>query len=1500
MGDIFDTISEEPKDIFDTVAVEERPEQDPIDPDQAYADGVKIQDMSVEQGIPIEDIESIWPEVQDWQAGGRLFDPSEPPQAKKEEFDIDVRPRSSMMFTTPAERTTGQKIKEFFTGTDEQRSTLPPNATRQEKFSHILDRVFSLPLWATYKAMKGLSLGSTDIAWAAMKRALPEDMQEELKDQTLDQFILEGLDYDPPGFSAMVGGITDFVGGIVTAGKLIPKAASKYKSIFDKALETGERWALARIGKELSKFGAEKINPEADYNYDGAKGVIVDFGIGFGFSLAGSAGGRIAKWAGETDTGKAISEGAHKAVIAVSKKFPQTTDMIRPNPDQYFLNKTMEFVGNKTGKSWIELTPKEQAVAQHVARESQRLWQKAYKNWLKKPDVVLAKAKPVTPEAPKVPAQLMTTEDALAKAFEPPEAPTGPPAAAPVAKPPAKAAITPAKAPEAIKGIIETSKARWGSIKQSYEDAERAEKALPGVPFKDIVMIAVKQGKRGVEDTRKTLERKYVRRDDSNKASKELADKYKDLDDIEIGLGFPRPYQPRKGEPSYKQWRKDHEGPDFEAMAETEIAKRAISEEKRIQKETKEFAEKHPLLAPTPKAEAVKTVPERVAPKGKPGKLNVEPLQKSFDAVLDILEPAKRTDIKLGKDVSATVIRGIHKPDVARIEFNEKEIESLDSTLQEFGQKLGKYSNDILETLMLSRGKPATKEAIAIRDEALAKLAKEAPELVGVRKMINRIADFNYKFLTDVVGDKVGYVEDYFFGIYKDPKKVERFIDFWRTTKKFTKEKKLPTVADAKAYGLELRDPNPVNNLRSEFMAISRLDGMIWMRDELLRTGEGKFISKDPGDIKDAEKIPEPVFKGLWFDPVLAQEIKKLISANKIAKIPVLNALRKTNNFLRSIKFIFSGFHHLVIAKQAVADSGYLGWIYKPTALRGLTLGFRKSDPRFKTEEYKKYIEHGGGHRFSIDSEAERAFVRAMDKLTKPLIEVAGKAGPGIKAAAQVAIAPVTIPKGYVKWLFENYIPEVKYTKYLDTVNEKQKRLKRELGPAEHVEVIKEGQNFYGMMNERLFGRSGTVTTVLRLKFMAPGFAEGNYRTMLKAISQWGQEGTWNAGRSRANIVNSLILTGIAATVGTLAFTGKPPKKPETSKDYRDLFKIDTGKVDAKGRRIMIDMMTYDKDYWAVFGKPLVGQGGEVPAEVIRRLGGMTATTFEVISDLNDMSMGKAIYDWKGDRVVEVTDPFLKRAAGLVAFEMQKVEPISTNIYRQSRDRGLTRMAAAITTLAGARPTTSEKDRRESQIISRIFSLRDRQERLYHFLGSIKNPRKHINEYNKIAQSVLDNPITTQDMKQKWGKNLIIDTERLISNKVHTLELEKVTDKPEADKITRDKKWLKNFDVPDNQFRHQLAVYEMKHRKIILEMKAGDADDMLKTEIARFYADKGILNRKVKGNTADDKEKRLSRRFDKIAGGISTIATRLHKTDKTSDRKRMYDRIKSLIERSTE
>lgn len=824
------------------------------------------------------------------------------------------------------------------------------------------------------------------------------------------------------------------------------------------------------------------------------------------------------------------------------------------------------------------------------------------------------------------------------------------------------------------------------------------------------------------------------------------------------------------------------------------------------------------LAQAPPKAVEKAEIAEKPVPKGKPGFIDVRPLQKTYDAAAKLVEPAKIAERAFGKDPGAIIIKGIHQADVGRIEFNEADIETLDNSLVDFGEILSKYSNKVLKTLMTARGNPADKAAILLKNEALKKLAKEAPELVGVRKMITRIADNNYKYLQSVVGDDIHYVEDYFYGIYKNPEKVERFLDYWKTTKRFTKEKKLPTVADAISYGLELRDYNPVNNLRSEYMAIARLDGMIYMRDELMRTGKGRYIDTKEKAPHDWEKIKENVFKDVRVHPELAVMIRSLLSTNKLRRHWALRGLTHTNNALRTLKFSFSMFHNLNIAKQSVADSSYLAflmpqkWVgihkrpgkkipiglHKETVLRGLTRGFKKNDPIFRTPAYKDYIKHGGGHRYSIESQAERMVTNFVESLDRRL-------GMAFKLGA----LPIRIPKAYVKWLFQSYIPKVKYSKYLDSVTQFEKKNNRTPTSAEKIEIIKEQQNFYGMMNERLFGRSGTATSLMRLWFMSPGYFEGNARTILKSILQWGGEGGHRANRSRSNILNSLILSGIIATATTLIMTGKPPKKPETLEDIRDLFKGDTGKVDDKGRKIMIDFLTYDKDYWNILGQTLLGRPDKAAQAAIKRAGGMVAPSAQVALDIANIAAGRAIYDWKGDRVVEITDPFATQVLKIAAHEIKRIEPISVSVFKQSRKREQTRVLSFLTSLLGYRPTKTEKDKREQQVLHRIYSLKGQQEELYQYLATIRNPRRAVERYNKTVDSILSSPMIPRSMRKQWEPKLVIDLERYLENRVYYLSQQNRTDR----EIERAKNILENFGVTPDQAQEYLKRYWQRERK---------------------------------------------------------------------------------------
>lgn len=830
--------------------------------------------------------------------------------------------------------------------------------------------------------------------------------------------------------------------------------------------------------------------------------------------------------------------------------------------------------------------------------------------------------------------------------------------------------------------------------------------------------------------------------------------------------------------------------------------KRLVELEKKLVKENKLTVEE--TYKPKPPVEK-KIEPEltkkeiaREKAVARRGIAYIKPVLDIHKTFMRVLEPSKAVERKLGKEAYAAVIKGIHTPEAKRLEFEQSQIPVDDWTFEQLEEALNKFSDKDLDNLMLSRGDPVSVNAQLIKRDAINKLPKELRGS-GIQKAIQHIADFNYKYLQSVVGDDINRVSDYFYGIYKDSKKVDKFLDYWRTTKRFTKEKKLPTYADAKDYGLEIRNPNPINNLRSEYVAIARLEGMNWLKDELMRTGEGKFIDNFIDAPLEWNKVQDPIFSGLRLQPDLAKLINNLIATNKITQVPILNTLRQTNNFLRTVKFIGSAFHLLSVAKQSIADSGYLGFLYKPTATRGFTTGFRKSDPIFRTPQYRDYVKHGGGHRYSVESESRRAFNQAVNELNRNM----GK-------AVKVGALPLQIPVKFVNWMFQSYIPKVKYAKYLDVVAAKEKKLGRPLKSSEKIDIIKEQQNFYGMMNERLFGRSGTVTTSLRFYFLAPGYAEGNYRTMIKAATQWGGKEGYRASRSRSNIVNSLILTGTLATIATAAFTGKWPKKPETPEDLRDLFKIDTGKTDDKGRRIMIDLMTYDKDYWQAAFNVLKGRPDEAVRKAIDRIGGMTNPTAEMIADLAKISFGEAIYDWKGDRVTEITDPFLRKVMKLTVHEVRKTVPISVSVYGQARRKEIDRVISATETLLGFRPTKTEKDKREQAITNKIYSLRGQQEKLYLYLSSIKNPRRAVEDYNKTVKDILDSPMTPKDMKSEWEPKLIIDIDKYLMNKVHELSLQSKTEK----EVERAKKILEGFGVTPEQANEYFNKYYQQERKV--------------------------------------------------------------------------------------
>jgi len=809
------------------------------------------------------------------------------------------------------------------------------------------------------------------------------------------------------------------------------------------------------------------------------------------------------------------------------------------------------------------------------------------------------------------------------------------------------------------------------------------------------------------------------------------------------------------------------------------------------------------------------------------------------------LDPRKLSERAVGRTATARVTKAAHHAEAELLGWeNEKVAAVADATYGALGELLDKtYTPEQLLDFATSRGKPVTPEGRQIQAAATQRLPKGLADR-GLREAIQEIYDHNYRLLSQVAEGDVSYVQDYFYGLYKDREAVRRFLDHYRTTTRYLHEKKIPTVADAIAFDLELRNVNPVWNARAEARHIYQRAAMQELRDNLIADGEGRFITEyDDAEVWQRrywEYVPdEPLLKGLLMEPALAKLVRNMIAVNQVSKSKFWSGVRNTNNVLRSMKFLGSAFHGMVIAKQSIADSGLLGFLdprkaptiakqtlnpgFRPRRVRAMTDAQFKAfvrgdkvmrrrvtaelgltDPTFTTPEYVEYVRLGGGHKYSIESEAQQFLDRVFD--TKPMNRLLRIGTWPVQAPLRHATAG---PRAFVRWMFDRWIPAVKHFKYLQEVEARGRKLRRGLTDSEKQDIIREGQNFYGEMNERLFGRSGTATSILRFFFLAPGFREGNYRTLWKATTQWRGD---RAVRSRRNIPQSLLLSGMLATVGTRILTDEWPDPPSSLQKFRDLFKIRTTWKDHRDRRIYIDVLTYDKDYFEQLVKPAwkLATGHPVEAAfegadvLMRTAGGMTSPALGLATDMARWVQGEPIVDWRGERIWYEHDPALTKVFKFAASQWERTEPIASSVARRMIARKTSPGVAILTAVAGMRPATSEHEKELAETARDVWSLRDEQEQLYYHLGTLKDPRGKIDRYNRMVDRVVADREIPKDLRDTVGR-LKIDTDRLVANKVMKLT------GPSADEedVTKALAYLRNFGVDRARAEELLKGYQL-------------------------------------------------------------------------------------------
>lgn len=790
------------------------------------------------------------------------------------------------------------------------------------------------------------------------------------------------------------------------------------------------------------------------------------------------------------------------------------------------------------------------------------------------------------------------------------------------------------------------------------------------------------------------------------------------------------------------------------------------------------------------------------------------------------------------------VMKAVHTArDAARLDFKNMPIEALDMNIEQARKYFNKFTKEQQYDFVVAfAGQPGTPDAALLQQEAFERLPTELTDS-KVISAIREIADKNHEYLKKVVGPQVHYVPDYFYGVFESKLDVDKFWAHWTSTDKFTKKKLIPSVADAIMHSLEsgrpikLRQDNYIDNLMAEYLGIARLDAMKQLKKELLALGAAGtkkpvkgtkkeqqqlrqksdteddvntihpenadfFITEDPEMVQPGwRSVADPVFRAAYLRPDLARLINNMTSTNKITRDKVLNPIRQANAFTRSLTFFLSAFHLKTVTLAAISDSGWGGPLIHPKRaakpFRQLPTAKRWAKIQ-QTPEYKRLLKLGVGLGYSAEEEAYSTMSKFMGYIDRKNM---------LGATGKLLELPLRIPLAFQKWQFDTYIPMLKHIANIDEWAALEKRTGRPAEDADLIDIIKATQNFYGEMNERLLGRSATQTTGSRFVAKAPGFAEGNVRTNIDAGTKFtGQRGVLRGRRARAQIVNSLLVKRVIAIAGTLWLAGKWPKRPEKKENFADLFKIDTGKVDGRGRRIMINTLDSDKDYLDLWFNMFVIRPDRAMYKAFNRLGGMKSTLAEFVYDGFTSMMRQDIRNWKGDKVFSLSDTPLEKLWKYTAIALERLEPISVSVFKQMRYKEISEVQSFLGALAGVRTTWSEQDKRESEFLRLIYEQKGDLEVLDIEILSKKNPQAAYEHYNKVVKRILSSKYLPKGFKKKYGPELYRDVDKYLQNKAYAASQLSSTEEGQR-RQERAVKILKHFKISQNAAEQLLTDY---------------------------------------------------------------------------------------------
>lgn len=793
--------------------------------------------------------------------------------------------------------------------------------------------------------------------------------------------------------------------------------------------------------------------------------------------------------------------------------------------------------------------------------------------------------------------------------------------------------------------------------------------------------------------------------------------------------------------------------------------------------------------------------------------------RKGLHTFLSLVEPAKLTEWQEGIDVAAKIIRKQHEHVKAGVEFLEKlEAGQAGKSMGELMEFLDNtFTRKELDYLQRARKPAKMQQGKKVYEDALKNVPKELQNSKEWRALwddVRTASDYAHKQMInylqkwviaenkgqgrlftdrDLADANIMYVKDYFYGKYKNNDALEDFLDdisnrinsFVKNKHKFVNPKTFDTYADIVGVypGIELKHPNPIRNILDEIYDINRIKGQFEMREYLLEeigdTGIARIVkgkrSKRPKGWKRVGSKNDLVWRDVFAHPDVARLINNYLRPNFFTSGRAGRTLLGIQYGLKAAKFIGSLFHGHVIAKQVLNDTGYFGFLNPKHVIKSAkhlqpltnwSWNKVKEDPA-RWELYRDYVNvagtpRGGG---GVGYDLEHQMIDAFKQVTRKLdVKTKGKLG-------QVSLKAGMLPADFIKWMFEEWIPLQKFQAYEAHLSKWEQEKGRPLTDGEKLLIIREGDNFYGEMNERALGMSGTVSTMMRWFYLAPMYSVGNIRTMFKGVLQWNPGSYGPGARSRANMVNSLISSAILATAARMAVRALMPeeerkeirKLPKNMNDIRDIYKIPLPYKDSNGDRLYTDMLTYDRDYYILFGNILEKEFGNIAPEIAERVGGVETSLFSITTDLSKMVQGQAVYDWKDDELYNIKDDDTKEMLNWVKYQVNQMMPIPVSQYKYMRNKGVKDVDAFLLSVIGTHLIYNEETRREKEHFKKFYNLGDDRKKLFQHLATIDNPIEEVEKFNRAVMEIYNNP-EVGDRVKKAIKKHYIDLERYIDD----------------------------------------------------------------------------------------------------------------------------------------